>query len=139
MDNPVQDPAKARPATADPKRVTIRISLNASKELQVDKAVPPPRIQAGGLLTFEIDPADQDLESFVILMNGPTPFGSGDPWSGGKKGWGSQGIRIDGRANNPNNDPGTTEFTYSYCVMASDGTNSYYMDPDVVVGPQGTT
>lgn len=116
---------------SDPKTPTVQIFVEDGK-LTVDKATV--RVPAGGMLTFRIHPDDQTLTSFVVLMIGGTPFGSGLGWAGSEKGPGVK-MRIDGSANNPNGDGTTTESKYSYCVMASDGTKSYSMDPDVIVGP----
>lgn len=128
-------PANAGRNVPDPRTAIIRISLKGGKVTVDNDSV---RIRAGGLLTFKIDPNDQTLTSFVVLMTRGTPFGSGQGWAGGEKGPGVK-MRIDGSANDPEGEDPTGEATYSYCVMASDGTKNYSMDPDVIVGPPRAT
>lgn len=111
---------------------TVEISLNSGGKLEVN--LRQARVKATGSITFKIAPGEQKLKHFAILMQKESPFGSGEICAGGRKGV-DVTRRIDGAANDPDN-AGTNEYSYSYCVMASDGTDTYHMDPDVVVGPR---
>ena len=114
-----------------PKKNAVRISLTDDGKLTADPERVP--IQAGGQLTFQIDPSDKSLVSFVVLMKAATPFGSGHSWAGSRKNEEAR-LRIDGKAHDPHAD-GSAETSYSYAIMASDGKKAYYRDPDVIVGP----
>lgn len=106
---------------------TVSILLDANGDLTVDKE--QVCVKAGGKLTFRIDRSDTTLRGFAILMKDQSPFGDGNVWTGGEKGPGVP-IRIDGAAN------GTDFVSYRYSIVATDGTNTYHKDPEVVVGPK---
>lgn len=108
---------------------TVQIFLNESGQLDVDQK--PVHMKPAGRLTFRIR-GGESLTSFVILMKDETPFGSGERWVGGERGPGVK-VRLDGLANGKQP---KDQKRYSYSVMASDGTKTYHMDPDIVVGPR---
>lgn len=112
--------------------VIVQIYLDSSNKLKVD--TPEAEVKPGGRITFKIRP-QQNLKSFVVLLKKETPFGNGKTWAGGHKGRGAM-IRIDGLANGPKE---TDTTKYSYSVLATDGSKTYHMDPDIVVGPRTGT
>ncbi|MEJ2502500.1 MAG: hypothetical protein P8177_04150 [Gemmatimonadota bacterium] len=104
----------------------VNVLLDPDGKLTVDKE--RVCVKAGGKLTFRIHKDDTRLRGFAILMKDRTPFGSGDVWVGGEKGPGVR-VRIDGAAN------GAEWESYRYSIIATDGTDTYHKDPEVVIGP----
>lgn len=116
----------------------VQIFLDSNGDLDVDDK--SARVQAGGGLTFKIKastPSGQHstLISFVVLMKKETPFVNNKAWAGGTATDDAK-VNIASNANDPHGNNSNNEYTYPYSVMASDGTDTYHLDPDVIVGPQ---
>jgi hypothetical protein len=94
-----------------------------------DGSEDPIRIAAGGTLQFRTEPGN-GLKWWSILWRSDTPFVDGTGWLSGHHGQ-PQGKTIGASANGG----GQNQKRYTYAVVASDGADVHFRDPDVVVGP----
>lgn len=115
----------------------VQIYMSSSGLAVSEKEV---RVNAGGQVTFQIgqsEPGKRQLTSFAILMKKDSPFTNHKTWVVSEGGQAKTvPVRLD--ANDPGGNTGnpTDEISYPYAILASDGQEPYYMDPDIVVGPE---
>lgn len=85
------------------------------------------RVGNGGVIHWDC-PADSAIRWWAIVMKNETPFEGDDGWAGSNRG--RQGVT---RIRKDANGGGTR--SYAYAVVASDGREVFFRDPEVVVGP----
>lgn len=86
------------------------------------------RVCAGGKVTWDC-PADSAIKWWAIVLKDDTPFDDGAGSTGNNRGH-PQGKRIRKDAN------GAGTRSYAYAIVASDGTQVFFRDPEVEVGPE---
>lgn len=91
------------------------------------------RVGNGGVVQWNC-PSDSALKWWAIVMKGDTPFDGDDGWAGSNRG--RQGVT---RIRKDANGGGAGTRSYSYAIVASDGQQVYFRDPELEVGPVGGT
>lgn len=115
-----------------PRQATATIMLEDGKLLvRSDQGtVDSLNVAAGGELVF-VTPEDSPIQWWSVLWKNETPFDDRRGWASEARGR-KKGKRIGKGANG--GDRSTR--SYHYAVVASDGKEAYFLDPEVVVGPE---
>lgn len=89
------------------------------------------RVGNGGAIHW-ICPEDGPIQWWAIVMKTETPFDGDDGWAASNRG--RQGIT---RIRQDAHGGGKNTRRYEYAIVASDGRQVYFRDPEVEVGPIG--
>ena len=114
-----------------PGKATVTLELRNDQIVAVsdDGTVDSLRVAAGGSIEF-VTPATSPIKWWSILWKGDTPFEDAAGWASDARG--KRKVKRIGRGAHGG---GTSQRSYSYAIVASDGSTVYFRDPEVVVGP----
>lgn len=107
-------------------RATLRLENGAIVVENPDGGGDVIRVGNGGVIHWS---CEDPIRWWAIVMTSETPFDGDDGWAGCNRG--KQGVT---RIRQDAHGGGTR--SYEYAIIASDGKQVFFRDPEVVVGPR---
>lgn len=122
--------AKQPQAPGFPNQATATIELRGTDIVVVaaDGTVDEIHVAAGGTVEF-VTPANSPFRWWAILWKEDSPFHDGRGSCGAARG-ARHPERIGANAHG-----GAGSRSYRFAIVATDGTTTYFRDPEVIVGP----